>query len=72
MIGATVNYTALVLTVKKLNEAIENSVQIHTKKEYMKDEEWIWHMLSLGRVTNYFEQMLSEFDDYIQNSDCDS
>lgn len=65
------DYSALTTTVRKLNESIESAIQIDNHKSLVNDEEWIWNMVTLGKVTNFFEELLSDFDNYISTQGTD-
>jgi len=58
------DYSALTTTVRTLNEAVDNAIKVDSDKQLTKSEEWIWHMITLAKVTTFFEQVLSDFDEY--------
>lgn len=58
------DYTALTMTVHKLNEAIEHAIKVDTNGKLKREEEWTWNMLTLAKVTSYFEKELEDLETF--------
>lgn len=58
------DYTALTMTVLRLQEAIDYAVKIDKDKRLVDDEAWIWNMLTLAKVKEFFDEELHDFDTF--------
>jgi hypothetical protein len=58
------DYNALAITIAKLNEAIEFATQIDKNKQLTQSEDWIWNMITLAKVTDFFEKELEDLETF--------
>lgn len=62
--GGVMDYTALTMTVHHLQEAINQAIKVDKDGRLKREEEWTWNMLTLAKVTSYFEKELEDLDTF--------